>query len=167
MMYCNESFRFILVTSCRRPENVSVCFSWLAAQAGCNWLQAPVPAPSPRPKREARCVVPAAVAGAMAMESFEEWARSSAQKPCVQRWADRLVELGASWDSFCRESSETIVSDLVDGGVPILAARDICDIASAAVMRRKAPMALFWDLESSFSARVFRRALVCVLCRRL
>lgn len=81
------------------------------------------------------------------MESFEEWARSTAQKPCILRWADRLIDLGASWDTFCRPSEE-VVSDLVAGEIPILAARDITEVASAAVKRRRAPMAIFWDLEN-------------------
>lgn len=82
------------------------------------------------------------------MDAFDEWAKASTQKyPCFQQWADRLVELGASWDSFRRDRGE-IVQDLVDGGIPLLAARDIVDIASAAVQRRNAPMAIFWDLEN-------------------
>jgi hypothetical protein len=40
------------------------------------------------------------------------------------------------------------VNDLVTGGIPLLAARDIVDIASAAVQRSTAPMAVFWDLEN-------------------
>lgn len=80
-------------------------------------------------------------------DSFEEWVSVSTQYPCFQRWADRLVELGASWDSFRRDRGE-IVNDLVTGGIPLLAARDIVDIASAAVQRSTAPMAVFWDLEN-------------------
>ena len=81
------------------------------------------------------------------MDSFDDWAKASTQHPCMQQWADRLAELGASWDSFSRESSE-IVSDLVTSDIPVLAARDIVDVASAAVKRRTAPMAVFWDLEN-------------------
>jgi hypothetical protein len=80
-------------------------------------------------------------------DSFEEWVSISTQYPCFQKWADRLVELGASWDSFRRDRGE-IVNDLVTGGIPLLAARDIVDIASAAVQRSTAPMAVFWDLEN-------------------
>ena len=82
------------------------------------------------------------------MDAFDEWAKASTQQyPCFQQWADRLIELGASWDSFRRDRGE-IVQDLVAGGIPLLAARDIVDIASAAVQRRSAPMAIFWDLEN-------------------
>jgi hypothetical protein len=80
-------------------------------------------------------------------DSFEEWVSVSTQYPCFQKWADRLVELGASWDSFRRDRGK-IVDDLVTGGIPLLAARDIVDIASAAVQRSTAPMAVFWDLEN-------------------
>mmetsp|Transcript_10863 Transcript_10863/g.16620 ORF Transcript_10863/g.16620 Transcript_10863/m.16620 type:complete len:700 (+) Transcript_10863:119-2218(+) len=81
------------------------------------------------------------------MDSFEEWAKA-AEYQCFQDWGDTVVELGASWDSFKRKSKDEIVGDLVSGGVPILAARDITEIASAKVRKSQEPMAVFWDLEN-------------------
>jgi hypothetical protein len=81
------------------------------------------------------------------MDSFEEWAKT-AEYPCFQEWGETVVELGASWDSFKRKSKDAIVDDLVTGGIPILAARDITDIASAEVRKNQQPMAVFWDLEN-------------------
>ena len=81
------------------------------------------------------------------MDSFEEWAKT-AEYQCFQEWGETAVELGASWDSFKRKSKDAIVDDLVTGGIPILAARDITDIASAEVSKSQEPMAVFWDLEN-------------------
>jgi hypothetical protein len=80
------------------------------------------------------------------MDSFEEWVKNQTH-PCLQTWAQRLLELGASWDSFRRDSQE-VVQDLVDGGIPLLAARDVVNIASETLNRNQAPMAIFWDLEN-------------------
>ena len=33
------------------------------------------------------------------MDSFEEWVKT-AEYQCLQDWGTKLVELGASWDSF-------------------------------------------------------------------
>jgi hypothetical protein len=41
-----------------------------------------------------------------------------------------------------------IVTDLVQGGVPIMAARDMTEIAAAEVTKYQSPMAVFWDLEN-------------------
>lgn len=65
----------------------------------------------------------------------------------MKQWADRLIELGASWDSFQRNADD-IVADLVEGGIPVLAAKTIVRIASEAVKRSNAPMTVFWDLEN-------------------
>jgi hypothetical protein len=82
------------------------------------------------------------------MDPFDEWIKSPTQQhPCFQLWAARLTELGATWDSFHREHGE-VVDDLVAGGIPLLAARDIVNIASTEVKRSIAPMAVFWDLEN-------------------
>ena len=82
------------------------------------------------------------------MDSFEEWAKGpDHQHASVQKYADQLIELGASWDTF-RRSPDSIVQDLVAGGIPLLAARDIVDVASDTIRRGKAPMAIFWDLEN-------------------
>jgi hypothetical protein len=80
------------------------------------------------------------------MDSFEDWVKNQTH-PCLQTWAERLLELGASWDSFRRDSRE-VVQDLVDGGIPKLAARDVVNIASETLSRNQAPMAIFWDLEN-------------------
>jgi uncharacterized protein YrzB (UPF0473 family) len=80
------------------------------------------------------------------MDSFDEWVKT-AQYPCIQEWGEKAVQLGASWDSFRRDKPE-VVHDLVQGGVPILAARDIVDIASNTAKRSSSPMAIFWDLEN-------------------
>lgn len=81
------------------------------------------------------------------MDPFEDWAKASTSPPCVQRWCDRLVELGASWDSFRREP-EQVVKDLVAGNIPLLAARDIVNVTSSFLKRNRCPMAIFWDLEN-------------------
>mmetsp|Transcript_25932 Transcript_25932/g.38394 ORF Transcript_25932/g.38394 Transcript_25932/m.38394 type:complete len:706 (+) Transcript_25932:140-2257(+) len=81
------------------------------------------------------------------MDSFEEWVKT-AEYQCLQDWGTKLVELGASWDSFKRDSKDAIVNDLATGGIPLLAARDITDIVSAEVKKTQAPLAIFWDLEN-------------------
>ena len=81
-------------------------------------------------------------------ETFEDWVRDDDQQPCVRKWADSLIKLGTSWDSFRRDEAD-IVRDLVDaGGIPVLAARDIVKIATEEIERGNAPMAIFWDLEN-------------------
>jgi hypothetical protein len=80
------------------------------------------------------------------MDSFVEWVKT-AQYPCIQEWGEKAVQLGASWDSFRRDKPE-VVHDLVQGGVPILAARDIVNIVSDTAKRSSSPMAIFWDLEN-------------------
>jgi hypothetical protein len=80
------------------------------------------------------------------MDSFDEWVKT-AQYPCIQEWGEKAVQLGASWDSFRRDKPE-VVHDLVQREVPILAARDIVDIASDTAKQSSSPMAIFWDLEN-------------------
>ena len=82
------------------------------------------------------------------MDTFDEWVKT-AQYPCIQEWGRKLVDsLGASWDSFRRDNKDQITRDLVEGGIPLLAARDIVDIATEEVQKSTAPMAVFWDLEN-------------------
>jgi hypothetical protein len=81
------------------------------------------------------------------MESFDDWVKTITH-PCIQKWADRLLELGASWDSFRSRDPSDIINDLVSGGIPPLAANDICNIASEAITRSQAPMSIFWDIEN-------------------
>lgn len=81
--------------------------------------------------------------------SFDEWLRNDAQQPCVKTWAEALIELGTSWDSFRRREEDDIVHDLVEaGGIPLLAARDIVRIAKQEIERSEAPLAIFWDMEN-------------------
>lgn len=83
-------------------------------------------------------------------EAFEEWVQNDSQKPCVKQWADQLIQLGTSWDSFRQGRNEdAIVQDLTTaGGIPLLAARDIVQLAQQEIQRAAAPMAIFWDLEN-------------------
>jgi NYN domain len=81
------------------------------------------------------------------MDSFEEWVKT-ADHFCFQQWGDKAVELGASWDSFRRTDKDAIVTDLVQGGIPIMAARDMTEIAAAEVGKSQSPLAVFWDLEN-------------------
>lgn len=70
--------------------------------------------------------------------TFGEWVKT-AQYPCIQEWGEHVVSLGASWELFRRDGEDTIVKDLVQGGVPILAARDIVAIASDHAKQSTAP----------------------------
>lgn len=55
--------------------------------------------------------------------------------------------VGVSWESFRRNNKQQeITDDLVLGGIPIVAARDIVALASKQMERSTAPMAIFWDL---------------------
>ena len=97
------------------------------------------------------------------MDAFDDWVKAAKQHACFRQWGDKLVALGASWDSFRRDKRE-ITEDLVQGGIPTLAARDIVDIASKEVKRTTSPMAIFWDLENtSIPADVSGRDIVCSL----
>lgn len=81
-------------------------------------------------------------------DTFEVWTQQAAKDtPCIAKWASTLKELGASWDTFRREPN-LIIEDLVESGIPRLAARDICSVVCAAVKQSSAPMAVFWDLEN-------------------
>lgn len=82
------------------------------------------------------------------MDSFEEWLNKSVEHSYIQQWSQRLIELGASWDTFRRCDEQGVVDDLVQGGIPLLAARDIYTLASEAIARSDAPLAIFWDLEN-------------------
>lgn len=78
------------------------------------------------------------------MEPFENWVQS-VEHGCVKTWSKHLLKLGASFQSF---QDETIVDDLVKGGIPLLASRDICNTVKKKVSESHAPMAIFWDLET-------------------
>jgi NYN domain len=75
------------------------------------------------------------------MKDFEEWAKS------IPKWAGTLLDLGASWDTFRREPDE-VISDLVQGGIPLLSAKDIVDKARQVLQRKSAPLGVFWDLDT-------------------
>lgn len=81
------------------------------------------------------------------MDSFEDWL-SSTQHVCVQHYSDHLTQLGASWDTFLSREPQAIADDLVKGGVPLLAASDIVQVATRAAKQSQAPLAIFWDLEN-------------------
>ena len=65
----------------------------------------------------------------------------------VEKWAEKLIELGASWDTFSGEREATLV-DLLDGGIPRLSARDIYRVISEVLRRRSAPLIVLWDIEN-------------------
>lgn len=81
--------------------------------------------------------------------SFGQWLKSCEHgHSCLRQWSDRLIELGASWNSFRNiDNDDTLVQDLVNGGIPLLAARNIVRIVTHA-MRGNTPMAIFWNLTS-------------------
>ena len=79
------------------------------------------------------------------MIDLEDWLNASLH-PCVVRWTPHLNDLGASWDTFKRDKTE-VINDLVSGGVPRLAARDIFSIIEEEIRRSEAPLVILWDLE--------------------
>ena len=81
------------------------------------------------------------------VETFKEWVKTQPH-PCLEPWIDRLLELGTSWDSFRRRNSKEVVDDLVAGGIPLLAARDIVNTVKEKLQKSQAPMAIFWDIEN-------------------
>eukprot|EP00956_Cyclotella_meneghiniana_P015269 scaffold23218_cov22-Cyclotella_meneghiniana.AAC.1 len=83
------------------------------------------------------------------METLEEWLKSNAKSlpSIVQKWDTKLIELGASWDTFSGNNEATI-ADLVDGGIPRLSARDICRVMGEVIQRRSRPMIVLWDIEN-------------------
>ena len=80
------------------------------------------------------------------MEPFEDWLRSSTH-PSIHKWSDKLIELGASWDTFQRDVDETIL-DLQTAGIPLLAAKDISQVVKEALHRSEVPLSIFWDIEN-------------------
>ena len=82
------------------------------------------------------------------MDPFDEWVKLSTQHVSVQAHADRLIELGATWDTFRTREAREVAADLVDGGIPPLAARDIVAVATKAAEQNQGPLAIFWDLEN-------------------
>ena len=79
------------------------------------------------------------------MDSFKEWIQTQDDHPCLEPWIEALTSLGTSWDSF-RPDSQEVVQDLIAGGIPLLAARDIVRIVSETLKKRQAPMKVFWVL---------------------
>ena len=77
---------------------------------------------------------------------FEEWVKSTAEDEAVRKYGGLLVELGASWASFVSRDPGCVTMDLLQGGIPILAARQIVDVVRRTVQRNHAPMAIFWHL---------------------
>jgi NYN domain len=83
---------------------------------------------------------------ARTMDPFEAWVRETTT-PCVRRYREELLKLGANFDSFKRDASE-VVDDLMSGGIPRMAARDVYSAVAEATAMRSAPLAVFWDLEN-------------------
>lgn len=95
------------------------------------------------------------------MMDFDVWVKAS-----IPKWADELIELGASWDSFrpciddyssavgCSGTKKTyndedgILSDLVKSGIPLLSARVVIAKVKDVLDRSKAPLTVFWDFDS-------------------
>lgn len=82
------------------------------------------------------------------MDSFEEWAKLTTQHACIKEYADRLIDLGASWDSFLSRDAQDNAKDLIAGGIPALAAHTIVQVATTAAKKSQSPMAIFWDIEN-------------------
>ena len=80
------------------------------------------------------------------MSTFEDWLKTITNSS-VLKYADRLIELGASWETFEGEKDDTI-SDLVDAKIPLLAAKTIFNLAAEALKIRNQPLSIFWDLEN-------------------
>jgi hypothetical protein len=80
------------------------------------------------------------------MDSFEEWVRH-AQSPCVQRYKDDLLNLGANFNSVKRDTAD-VIDDLVSESIPRIAARSIYVAVTDAIAQRSASLAIFWDIEN-------------------
>jgi hypothetical protein len=81
--------------------------------------------------------------------SFDEWVCNDARSQCVKKWADSLIHLGTTWNSFRLDDDEGIFQDLVNaGGIPLLEKRDIVRIAKHMIEKSEAPMAIVWDLKT-------------------
>lgn len=81
------------------------------------------------------------------MESLSEWLASPQAPTVVKPWVDKLLELGASWESF-RGNSQDTISVLVSSGFPRLIARDITHSIKTALVLSEAPAAVFWDIDA-------------------
>ena len=73
----------------------------------------------------------------------------------MSKWAPVLVELGASWETFRGDGDgegdgdgDATLADLVDGGIPRLAARDVCRAMRGVLRRRRRPLLVLWDIEN-------------------
>ncbi len=81
-------------------------------------------------------------------ETFSHWIKNNSHS-CIAEHADRLLELGASWDTFRSEDTHDILDDLVQiGGIPLLTAKNICKIVRSEIARNEAPMSVFWDMNN-------------------
>lgn len=81
------------------------------------------------------------------MNSFEQWVKSSSNLG-LTRYGDQLIAIGATWDTFRRDSNE-VISDLCkEGGIPKLVAHDIFTAVSEALQGMSRPLAIFWDIEN-------------------
>ena len=84
------------------------------------------------------------------MDSFEDWLQSSPESvpSVVAKWAAKLLELGASWDTFQGNNSDATLDDLVDGGIPRLTARDMCRSMNEVLLRRSRPLIVISENEN-------------------
>lgn len=79
------------------------------------------------------------------MIALEQWLKASTN-PCIQKWSSELINLGASWETFGRKEND-VVDNLVNLGIPKLAACDIYSIVHDSIKRTQAPLVVYWDLE--------------------
>ena len=80
------------------------------------------------------------------MDSFERWLQTNSH-PGVKKYANILLQLGASWETFQRERNE-VINDLVSSEIPRLVASDIVTAAMEALRRMSRPLSIFWDIEN-------------------
>ncbi|GFH54808.1 hypothetical protein CTEN210_11284 [Chaetoceros tenuissimus] len=81
------------------------------------------------------------------MNSFEQWVKSSSNLG-LTRYGDQLIAIGATWDTFRRDSNEVILDLCKEGGIPKLVAHDIFTAVSEALQGMSRPLAIFWDIEN-------------------
>jgi hypothetical protein len=81
------------------------------------------------------------------MNSFAKWAKESSNYN-VRSYAEKLIEIGATWDTFGRERNGVVTDLCSEGDIPRLAAGDIVSAASEAIKEMSRPLAIFWDIEN-------------------
>lgn len=79
--------------------------------------------------------------------SFAEWVSTSKHIPCLRTWGSRLNHLNLSWHTFHRDRDE-VAGELVQEGIPLRAARDICKAVDDVFRRQAQPLCVLWDLRT-------------------